>query len=486
MVVFLLLVFGSTGAGTVFAQTSSPFPPPQEKWGLYVVNSGQGLDTGCTFRDDGPLLIKVVVPATMNSKELNSDGTLKNPGKLIANGVVGATAKIDFPVYDIDSDDPYAAYYGYAPEYDEIRFNGELMKTLKGIDNTWTNDSIMIPIGKVKFKSDVSPNAVNEFRVDIDQQNSVENWCMAVDWVSVEFDAAAPYVLMHGINSDESTWDESDAPGVIKALDDKGVLWTRFSTGKNELSNANARDLEGKIKAFLQPAKGDKINIIAHSKGGLDAQALAASAPPFKILSLATLSTPHYGSVAADLSIIQKTKADDRTNSGNDPNGYASAYVDTWTFGQGPQLPGLRDLTTSTASTAINNGLRGTVKPTYSFGADADLDSDGDLESSESKGLFPGIAHYAAERTWRVLRDFSSASIVKTEDRFIWLPVPMTVKVLTYQANPGGPYPNDIVVTTKSANPSYATPLGNVKANHSTMKTGARIEKVLPLTLPLR
>lgn len=37
----------------VKAQTSSPFDPPEEKLGVYVVNSGSGLDTSCTFRGGG-------------------------------------------------------------------------------------------------------------------------------------------------------------------------------------------------------------------------------------------------------------------------------------------------------------------------------------------------------------------------------------------------------------------------------------------------
>jgi len=473
----LLMIFCFVCVGTLRAQTSSPFRPPDEKLGRYVVNSGPGLDTGCTFRSGGPLIINIKIPATMNPKELNPDGTLKEPDKLTRSGVIGYEAKIDFPVYDIDSG---ATTNGYAPEVDYVSFNGKrLPRTLSGINDTWTNDSVTVPISEIKF------NADNELRIDIDQGNlgGYEYWCMAVDWVSVEFEAAAPYVLMHGIDADASTWDDGKSPRVIQALDEAGVLWTRFSTGKNELSNTNARDLEKQINAFLQPLKGDKVHIIAHSKGGLDAQALAASAPPFKILSLVTLSTPHYGSVAADLSIIQKENAKDKVNSGEDPNGFASNYIGMWTFGQGPQLPGLRDLTTYAASSAIISGLRGTIKPTYSFGANADINGNNKIDMAEAASLFK-YDSYHAERVWRVLRDFTSAPIVSTSTKpgLLW----GTKTVLTYQTNPGGPYDNDIVVTTNSANPSYATSIGDVFANHATMKNGDLIIIILPLTLPLK
>lgn len=461
----------------VHAQTTSPFNPPEEKLGLYVVNQGSGLDTGCTFRSGGPLIIRFPVPVVVNPNQLNSDGTLKNASLLVNNGVLGAQAVLRFPVYDIDSG--AAISPPYQPERDIISFNGQQKKALSGINNQWTDDSVVVPINEIKF------GANNELRVDIDTANSAELWCMAVDWVSIEFDVAAPFVLAHGINAQADTWDAGSAPGVLQALDDKGVLHTRFSVTANGRSAGNAIQLETQIQTFLDGIKADKVNIIAHSKGGLDSQELQARAPQFKILSLSTLSTPHLGSVAADLSIIQKTSANDKINSGNDPNGFASAYLDTWTFGQGPQLPGLNDLTVAHAAEARNLGLRGNISPTFTIGANADLNSDNALTTDESAGLFPSSVHYAAERSWRVMRDFSSApilSITQVPGRFFG-----TRTVLTYQTVVAqSPQANDIVVTTGSANPSYGTPLGNTMNNHSTVKNVGNINKILGRVVPLR
>lgn len=227
------------------------------------------------------------------------------------------------------------------------------------------------------------------------------------------------------------------------------------------------------------------MHIIAHSKGGLDAQAMQALGPSFTILSLSTLSTPHQGSVAADLSIIQKRTADDKINSGADPNGFAASYLNTWTFGQGPQLPGLADLTTHAATAAISTGLRGNIGNTFTIGADADLNGDNDLTSNESSPLFPGVAHYAARRAWRVLRDFTAAPIlsITTKPGSLW----GTRTVLTYSTIVSAqPLPNDIVVTRQSANPGYGAPLGDVLANHSTVKSGANVDRILDTTIPLQ
>jgi pimeloyl-ACP methyl ester carboxylesterase len=470
-------------AGSAQAQTTSPFQPPEEELGVYVVNSGSGLDTGCTYRGRGPLIIKLKIPKVLNDKQFDGDGKLLDAQKLINNGVISAQAVIRFPVYDID--DKAVTGGTFAPEIDRVSFNGVFQKNLQGFNNTWTDDSLVIPIEDLKFGQD------NELRIDIDTGNvgKGEYWCMAVDWVAAEFDVAYPYVLQHGISASETTWDVAAAPGVISALEDRGVLFTRFSLSQGQGGNGsvagNAAELLGNVTSFLEPLKAKKVHVIAHSKGGLDTQAMQAFGPEFEILSLSTLSTPHLGSVSADMSIIQKQTADIKINTGADPNGFVASYINTWTFGQGPQLPGLADLTTYAATTALSMGLRGNISNTYTFGANADLNGDNDLTMNESAGLFPGAAHYAAERAWRVMRDFSSAPILSIVKKpgVLW----GTNTVLTYATVLApSPQPNDIVVTLGSANPGYGSPQGNVMANHSTIKSGALINQILDTTIPLQ
>lgn len=464
----------------VLAQTTSPFEPPEEELGIYVVNSGSGLDTGCTFRSGGPLRIMLDIPMIVNPQQVNPDGTLIDPSKMVNNGVISQQAVLRFPVFDIDSG---ANFPNVAPEVDRILFNGKFQKVLSGVNNQWTDDSIVIPIDLVKF------GQTNEITVEIDTANTSEAWCMAVDWVAIEMDVAAPYVLAHGINSDLTTWDDANSPGVLARLDDFGVLYTRFSVTSNGRSANNARQLRTNITRFLEPLEAKKVNVIAHSKGGLDTQALQALGPDFEILSLSTLSTPHLGSSAADLSIIQKTQADERLNSGADPNGHATRFVNTWTFGQGPQLPGLRDLTTYYASQAIANNIRGNIGKTFTIGAFADANNDGDLVAAESRPLFPRAAHYAAERAWNVLRNVSSATTVRiqTRTRRNFLGFKTRHRVLTYHSNQTtGPLQNDIVVTVQSANPGYGTPLGNAAGNHTTVRSVANINRILNRTVSLR
>lgn len=488
----MLLMLVPTLAG---AQTSSPFPPPEEKYGLYVVNAGAGLDTGCTFRGGGPLVISLDVPATMNPNELDADGTLTDPSKLIDTGVIGSRAKISFPVFDIDDD---ANPPGVAPEIDHISFNGERVTMLSGQNNTWTNDSFRIDIGKVRF------NTTNEIRIDIDQGNvgNIEAWCMSVDWVSIGFDAAYPFVLAHGIDSSAAAWQ-----GVIDVMDASGVLYTRFSVTPNGSVANNGSELKDLIAPFLENVKAKKVNIIAHSKGGLDSQMLAKLAPPdFEVSSLSTLSTPHLGSVVADISLLQRIQADININTGNDPGGYAADFVNRGLagmvsgFGVGPQPPGLDDLTTQAATAAIAAGNRGNVANTFTIGADAGprcsgVPSDEQIAPLADAAPF-GTGFYVNDTlraAYGAICTLASAVEVGVDTqivvRFVGLtPVPILITTLTYSTvETAMPQPNDVVVGVRSANPGYGTPLGNnAFINHSEVINDPNLQKILDRVIPLR
>ena len=494
-----LVILGGYAACS-WAQTTSPFPPPEEDMGRYVVNAGSGLDTGCTYRGGGPLRIRFAVPAPVNESQLNADGTLKDPAALVGRGVVGSRAKISFPVYDIDDK---ASTSGFSPEVDRLSWNGNFVKTLSGFNNTWVNDSFEIDIGKVKFFSPSNPAIYNEFRVDIDTANSAEYWCMAVDWVGIEFDAAYPYVLAHGIAADRSTWEGAAAPGVLAEMDASGVLYDRFSTAnKNGAVRDNAVDLKGKIKTFLNKVKAKKVNMIVHSKGGLDSQALAALSPPdFEVLSLGTLSTPHRGSVVADLTLLQRALATIYQNNGQDPNGYAQQFVSSSVagmasgFGAGPQPPGLNDLTTQSANEAIVAGVRGNVANTFTIGADAGPNCTRDATDAEIDPMNPvSSVPFVGSYTYNALRlayqnicRLSSAIELNFEVLPSYTEAP-PITVLTYQTVRNATLnPNDVVVGLRSANPGWGTPLGDQNSiNHSTVKNAGNVRKILDQTINLR
>jgi triacylglycerol lipase len=58
-----------------------------------------------------------------------------------------------------------------------------------------------------------------------------------------------------------------------------------------------AKGIAQRINEIITQTHADKVNIIAHSKGGLEAR-MAASSPGIhdRIASITTVATPHYGS----------------------------------------------------------------------------------------------------------------------------------------------------------------------------------------------
>src|SRR5712691_13420153 len=70
----------------------SPFDPRDEDDTRFVVDTGSGLDTGCTFRDGGPLLIHLQV------KRFVGD----DPAAAASKGLLSSQAHIRMPAFDVD------------------------------------------------------------------------------------------------------------------------------------------------------------------------------------------------------------------------------------------------------------------------------------------------------------------------------------------------------------------------------------------------
>jgi hypothetical protein len=194
----------------------SPFDLPLEAESLdtfFVSDVGRGLDTGCTFRDQGPLVVTVRISRVVaEAADMNPDGTIRNWQELVNKGVLSRFAKLEMPAYDVDYNAPIGLYM---PERDRITFNGQdlgplgVEADLTGADSVWKLNTFRIPIEFVRFGR-LNPNggaptpAENTVQIDIDQANIPfgENvWCTALDWVAIGFDAVSPVIMVHGNNS---------------------------------------------------------------------------------------------------------------------------------------------------------------------------------------------------------------------------------------------------------------------------------------------
>jgi triacylglycerol lipase len=111
-----------------------------------------------------------------------------------------------------------------------------------------------------------------------------------------------PIVLVHGIIA-------HDRPGIIKywgkipqTLREAGARVFFGNTDSWGDYESNAKLLKITIDGILSETNSDKVNIIAHSKGGLDARYFIWKyGYGNKVASLTTVSTPHHGAELADM-----------------------------------------------------------------------------------------------------------------------------------------------------------------------------------------
>ncbi|MBQ1367596.1 MAG: alpha/beta fold hydrolase [Firmicutes bacterium] len=109
-----------------------------------------------------------------------------------------------------------------------------------------------------------------------------------------------PLVLIHGAGFRDLKWPvywgripavlEKEGAEIFYGLQD---CWASVET--------NAEAITRRIDEILQETGSEKVNIIAHSKGGLDARMAASSfGCGDKIASITTIATPHHGSGTID------------------------------------------------------------------------------------------------------------------------------------------------------------------------------------------
>ena len=297
------------------ATRSSPFSPPESDDETFVADDGPFLDTGCTFRNNGPLRINI--PVSRYVGEVDSEGFLEEPDKLVDEGLLPETLRITLPAFDVDFNASLSG--GREPERDLMEFNREPVadlrssnnRYLRGENDTWIKNTFEIPIGNVRFPDKSSGRVVNEVTIKIDVANEdigEELWCTAVDWIAMEGLETAwrPTLLVHGLNASKSTWMEgkngdiswfdklndeaAEKAEAITLVSDDGVA------GLGSIQN-NAEQIADRVPKMRNKYGVDKINIVSHSKGGLDSRHYARSHDDIEKLIM--IGTPSTGSALA-------------------------------------------------------------------------------------------------------------------------------------------------------------------------------------------
>jgi hypothetical protein len=258
----------------------------------FWVDVDTGLDTGCTFRSGSPLTFNVKI-----------DRYVGDFAKLKASGSIGNMVTIRIPAFDVDYN---GSGTGGNPERDQLSINGHIIGDLQGGNNIWHLNEFQIPVDWLNFPDLPGRVANNNFRIDIDRLNG--GWCVGADWAAADIDVARPALFVHGIFSTPGTWSSrwiTTVPGTPERLEitNLGLPADTINVGfLPDTIGSNAQKISNRMQQLKNQWKVDKINLIGHSKGGLDSRDYAETSD--SVSQVIQIGTPNAGSPLADYIII--------------------------------------------------------------------------------------------------------------------------------------------------------------------------------------
>ncbi len=110
-----------------------------------------------------------------------------------------------------------------------------------------------------------------------------------------------PIVFHHGFMGGNNLGFFKDA---IKNLESIGCKAFELRVDAIESVEVRGQELADQVSAILEKTGAGRVNLVAHSQGGLDSRyAISVLNYGEKIASLSTLGTPHYGTPLADLAL---------------------------------------------------------------------------------------------------------------------------------------------------------------------------------------
>jgi len=117
-----------------------------------------------------------------------------------------------------------------------------------------------------------------------------------------------PVILAHGIAMRDRGAASAPWGRIPRILRENGVEIYFGNTDAWGSIESNAELLKETVDKVLKDTGKEKVNIIAHSKGGLDSRCMIWKYNyGDKVASLTTISTPHHGAVVADLILNLKS-----------------------------------------------------------------------------------------------------------------------------------------------------------------------------------
>ncbi|MEZ4494254.1 MAG: alpha/beta fold hydrolase [Dehalococcoidia bacterium] len=179
---------------------------------------------------------------------------------------------------------------------------------LQGRDGQDSTADLWFPASMLRFSDSGTP-VVNRLGIDIDTLHNrisvaglkltppAKVFCVEINQVSLVLTPRfTPTVLVHGWNSDSGSMTElaADISGLQLSIETEPS-----SSGGNESYKSRYEDIDTAVNALLNDVGGTRVNIIAHSHGGIAARYYAFKNPD-KVAQVVMLGTPNGGTALAN------------------------------------------------------------------------------------------------------------------------------------------------------------------------------------------
>jgi hypothetical protein len=485
------------------------FPEKDDR--TFVYKDDVQLQSGTYPFDDDLLVTRYAGPT-------NGNGNLTNAAALIADELAGPYGVLTIYMQ------------GVLPNTNHtVSFNGGTSLALKASPNCgWSNTRSYIPLAEVRFPGAPGPPGgspaprANTITFNIDGQPT----CLRFRGASLSVKLMSPIILIHGNDSDGGFFTRQ---GFTGRLDEKHLVWDASIQLPTSTIEANGLALGSGIPAIAASRGVDSVHLVAHSKGGLDAREYLAVSyqsgrckggpnpgnecdtnaecgsggickRPLDVLSLTTLSTPHNGSILADVSMTYAEAA--KVASGTEfMNFPAMSELLTWLF---PPDEGRPSLTTGSCADFNSRNTaplpHSTVYNTTAADADknnsASIDSLTEISGFSAESLkfwgfsqaFPITAMYSVDRFYQILRKVTTVTVTYDTPPG-WQPGYGPILATITGVENGVQYANDTFVTIRSAkgtgsfsartsnNASFVSAAGR---NHTSVADAVSCDTVVP------
>jgi triacylglycerol lipase len=120
----------------------------------------------------------------------------------------------------------------------------------------------------------------------------------------LKFNLKYPVLLVHGAGARDKIFNINYWGRIPKKMAQCGIEVYHGKTDAWDTIEYNALILKKRLEEIIKESGVEKVNIIAHSRGGLEARYLISSLGQFaKTASLTTISTPHRGVKAMNIAL---------------------------------------------------------------------------------------------------------------------------------------------------------------------------------------